>query len=125
MHAVAWSIETSFIQQAARNGFIVAGFLLFAVGVGDLLAGRAKLAEYREVVAQAPVPAPHDPAALFPKASEAQERHAVAQAKLAFYQLLIVVGQLLAAGGVLLMGIGLFRQRQRALRAASAAAAFH
>lgn len=120
-----WTVETSLIHQAARNGFIVAGALLFAVGIADMLAGRAKLQEYRAVVAEAPGPAPHDPAALFPKASEAQERHAVAEAKLAFYQLLFLVGQLLAAGGVLLMGIGLFRQRQRALRTAPAGAGFH
>lgn len=113
-----WTTETSFVQQAVRNGFIVAGALIFAVGVGDMLAGHAKLEEYRAVVAEALPPVPHDPAALFPKASEAQERHAVAQAKLAFYQLLFVVGQLLAAVGVLLMGVGVFRQRQRTLRAA-------
>jgi hypothetical protein len=71
-------------------------------------------------VAEALPPVPHDPAALFPKASEAQERHAVAAAKLAFYQLLFVVGQLLAAVGVLLMGIGVVRQRLRTLRAAPA-----
>jgi len=121
---MALAAETSFLYQAVRNGFIVAGALLFAVGVGDLLAGHAKLEEYRAVVREPLPPVPHDPAALFPKASEAQERHAVAAAKLAFYQLLVLVGQLLAALGVLLMGIGVFRQRQRALRTAPAAS-FH
>jgi hypothetical protein len=120
-----WTVETSLLQQAARNGFVVAGALLFAVGMGDVLAGRAKLREYRALVAQAPAAEPHDPAALFPKASEAQERHAVAQAKLTFYELLVLVGQLLAAGGVLLMGIGVFRHRLRALRTAPASAGFH
>src|SRR5262249_44891667 len=90
-----------------------------------LVAGRAKLREYRAVVALAPAPDPPDPAALFPKASEAQERYAVAQAKLAFYQLLFLVGQLLAATGVLLMGIGAFRQRLRSLRSAPSGAALH
>ena len=117
MRGMPWTVETSLLQQAARNGFIVAGALIFAVGVGDMLAGHGKLGEYRAVVAEALPPVPHDPAALFPKASEAQERHAVAQAKLAFYQLLLFVGQLLAAVGVLLMGVGVFRQRQRSLRA--------
>lgn len=122
---MSWTVETSILQQAVRNGFIVAGALVFAVGVGDMLAGGSKLGEYRAVVAEALPPVPYDPAALFPKASEAQERHAVAQAKLAFYQLLFVVGQLLAAVGVLLMGVGVFRERQRAARAAPAGAALH
>ena len=113
------------LYRAVRNGFIVAGALLLGVGVCDMLAGHSKILEYRVVVAKAPEPEPHDPAALFPKASEAQERYAVAQAKLGFYQLLFVVGQLLAAGGVLLMGIGAFRQRLKTLRTAPAAAAFH
>ena len=120
-----WTVESSLLYQAVRNGFIVAGALLFAVGVGDMVAGRAKLREYRAVVALAPAPDPPDPAALFPKASEAQERYAVAQAKLAFYQLLFLVGQLLAAAGVLLMGIGAFRQRLRSLRSVPSGAAFH
>jgi hypothetical protein len=123
-----WRVESSLLYQAARNGFVVAGALIFAVGVGDVLAGRSKLDEYRAVVRQAPAPEPHDPAALFPKASEAQERHAVAQAKVGFYQLLIVVGQLLTTGGVLLMAIGAVQLRLRALRTAPSAAfrrAFH
>jgi hypothetical protein len=120
-----WTVESSLLYQAVRNGFIVAGALLLAVGVGDMVAGHAKLGEYRALVALAPAPEPHDPAALFPKASEAQERYAVAQAKLAFYQLLFLVGQLLAAIGVLLLGIGAFRQRLRTLRAAPSSAAFH
>ena len=120
-----WSTDTSLIQQAARNGFIVAGALLFAVGIGDTLAGRAKLNEYRALVAEAPAAEPHDPASLFPKASEAMERYTVAQAKLGFYQLLVLVGQLLVAAGVLLIGIGIFRQRLRTLRAVPANAGFH
>jgi hypothetical protein len=120
-----WTVESSLFYQAVRNGFIVAGALLLGVGIGDMVAGRAKLHEYRAVVALAPAPDPPDPAALFPKASEAQERYAVAQAKLAFYQLLFLAGQLLAAAGVLLMGIGAFRQRLRSLRSAPSGAAFH
>src|SRR5262249_30355450 len=119
------AVEPSLPYRPVRSGFMVAGALLLAVGIGDMVAGRAKLREYRALVALAPAPEPHDPAALFPKASEAQERYAVAQAKLAFYQLLFLVGQLLAAGGVLLMGIGVFRQRLRTLRSVPSSAAFH
>ena len=115
----------SLLQHAARNGFIVAGALLLAVGVGDMIAGRARWHEYRAVLAEAPAREARDPAALFPKASEAQERRVVAEAKLAFYELLFLVGQLLAAGGVLLVGIGIARQRSRTLRTAPASPPFH
>src|SRR4030095_12945866 len=94
---------SSLLYQAVRNGFIVAGALILAVGVADMLAGGGKVGEERGGGGGAAPPCPPAPAALFPKASEAQERHAVAAAKLAFYQLLFVVGQLLAAVGVLLM----------------------
>jgi hypothetical protein len=117
--------ERSLLQQAVRNGFIVAGLLLFAVGMGDMLAGRTKWHEYRAVLAEAPPVEPRDPAALFPKSTEAQEHRVVAEAKLAFYELLILVGQFLALGGVLLVGIGVARQRAHTLRTAPASARFH
>lgn len=120
-----WDAERSLLQQAARNGFIVAGLLLFAVGVGDMLAGRTKWHEYHELLAEAPPVAPRDPAALFPKSTEAQEHRVVAEAKLAFYDLLFLVGQMIALGGVLLVGIGVARQRARTLRALPASARFN
>jgi len=127
--AMAWRLENSFLYQAARSGFVVAGTLLLAVGAGDMLAGRSKIQEYRSLVREALPPEPHDPIALFPKASEAQERHALAQAKLGFYQLLFLGGQLLAAGGVVLLAIGAYQLRQRTLRVAppagSVPSAFH
>jgi len=127
--AMAWRLENSFLYQAARSGFVVAGTLLLAVGAGDMLAGRSKIQEYRSLVREALPPEPHDPTALFPKASEAQERHALAQAKLAFYQLLFLGGQFLAAGGVVLLAIGAYLLRQRTLRVAppagSVPSAFH
>lgn len=115
----------TFLQQTGRNGVAMAGLLLLMIGAGDLIAGRAKLGEYRALLAEAPPIAPRDPAALFPKASEAQERYAVAKAKLAFYELLVLVGQLLVVAGFLLLGLGLFRQRLRTARAAPLRARFH
>jgi hypothetical protein len=108
-----------------RSGFVVAGVLLLAVGAGDMVAGRARIQEYRAIMREMPPPEPHDPTALFPKASEAQEQQAVAQAKLAFNQLLFLVGQLLAAGGVVLLAIGAFQLRQRTLRIVPSSATFH
>ena len=101
-----------------RSALVMAGLLLFAVGVGDVIAGWAKIGQYRELVrATAAVERP-DPAALFPTANEGQERHAVAVDKLAFYQLVLTTGQMLAALGFALMAAGALRVRIRALRAA-------
>ena len=118
-------MESSLLYHAARSGFVVAGVLILAVGAGDMLAGRSRIQEYRAIMREMPPPEPHDPTALFPKASEAQEQQAVAQAKLAFYQLLFLVGQLLAAGGVVLLAIGAFQLRQRTLRIAPSSGTFH
>jgi len=122
---MAWRMETSLLYHAARSGFVVAGVLLLAVGAGDMVAGHARIQEYRAIMREMPPPEPHDPTALFPKASEAQEQQAVAQAKLAFYQLQFLVGQLLAAGGVVLLAIGAFQLRQRTLPIAPSGETFH
>ena len=122
---MAWRVETSLLYHAVRSGFVVAGVLLLAVGAGDMLAGHARIQEYRAIMREMPPPEPHDPTALFPKASEAQEQQAVAQAKLAYYQLLFLVGQLLATGGVVLLAIGAFQLRLRTLRMAPSSGTFH
>src|SRR5207244_13474188 len=101
-----------------RSALVMAGLLLFAVGVGDEIAGWAKIGQHRELVrATAAVERP-DPAALFPTANEGQERHAVAVDKLAFYQLVVTTGQLLAALGFPLMPAGALPARPRGRRGA-------
>jgi hypothetical protein len=125
LEPMPWRIESSLLYHAARSGFIVAGVLILAVGIGDMLAGRSRIQDYRAIIREMPPPEPHDPTALFPKASEAQEQHAVAEAKIAFYQLLFLAGQLLAAGGVVLLAIGAFQLRQRSLGIAPSNGTFH
>ena len=106
------------LHALTRSALVMTGLLLLAVGVGDVIAGWAKIGQYRELVrATATVERP-DPAALFPTANEGQERHAVAVDKLAFYQLVLTTGQMLAALGFALMAAGALRVRIRALRAA-------
>src|SRR5438046_9356223 len=106
------------LHALTRSALVMAGLLLLAVGVGDVIAGWTKIGQYRELVrATASIERP-DPAALFPTANEGQERHAVAVDKLAFYQLVVTTGQLLAALGFTLMAAGALRVRIRALRAA-------
>src|SRR5438093_6571 len=96
----------------------LAGLLLVSVGSGNVVAGRTRLAQYGEVLRTAtPARAPADPAALFPPASEGDERQELALAKLAFYQLLLRVGRLLCLLGALLLLFGVLRLGVRAPRA--------
>ena len=101
-----------------RSGLVLAGLLLVGVGIGNVVAGHSKIGEYEEVLRTSPAPPPPDPEVLFPKPSEALERREIARAKLAFYQLLLSVGQLLSALGVALLAAGVLQLRLRALRGA-------
>lgn len=92
-----------------RSGLVISGLLLLAVGLGDSLAGQAKIAQYQELLRTTAAPAPADPAALFPTANESSERHGIARAKLAFYHLWLTVGQLLSALGFALLALGVLR----------------
>lgn len=99
----------------ARSGLVLAGLLLLGIGLGDTIAGRLKIAQYEDLVrtTAALVPQP-DPAALFPTATEGSERHELARAKLAFYQLLLTAGQLLSAVGFALLALGVLRVLRQA-----------
>ena len=105
------------LHALTRSALVMAGLLLLAVGVGDVIAGWTKIGQYRELVrATASIERP-DPAALFPTANEGQERYNVAVDKLAFYQLVVTAGRTLAALGFALMAAGVLHVRIRALRA--------
>jgi hypothetical protein len=105
------------IRALARSRAFVAGLLLLAVGLGDVVAGRTKLAQYQAVLAQEVVTPPRDPATLFPKVTEAEEQRAVARAKLGFYNVLFLAGQILTLAGLVLLIAGLIALRRRATRA--------
>ena len=94
-----------------RNGLVLAGLLLLGVGLADAIAGRNKIAQYQEVMRSTPAAEPRDPAALFPTASEGHERHAIARAKVGFYQLLFTAGQVLSALGFVLLVLGVLQLR--------------
>jgi cytochrome c biogenesis protein CcdA len=96
-----------------RNAWIVAGLLLLAVGIGDVAVARTKLSQYQETLASTPAKAPKNPAVLFPKASEAEEQRSVARAKLGFYNMLFLAGQLLTFGGLVLIVVGVVQVRSR------------
>ncbi|MGH7893473.1 MAG: hypothetical protein ACREQL_02340 [Candidatus Binatia bacterium] len=103
------------VQALARSSWIVAGLLLLAVGIGDLMIGRTKLAQYQEVLSRAPEVLRIDPATLYPKATESEEQRAVASAKVGFYRLLFVSGQLLTLAGLVLLVIGIVQLRPRSV----------
>ncbi|MCW5891764.1 MAG: hypothetical protein KIT14_14625 [bacterium] len=105
-----------------RNRFVLIGVLLFGVGLADMVTGRIKVDEYRVVLRTTPRPTPahRNPTALFPRASEAEQQIAIAQTKLGYYQLLFLVGQALAALGLLSIAVGAFQIRLRTMRAGPA-----
>jgi len=114
------SLDAS-LRPLVHSGLVWAGILLVAVGLGDAIAGRVKITQYQEAVRSAPSLEPRDPAALFPTASEGQERRAVALTKLGFYQLLFTCGQIMAATGFLIFLLGVLRARFRAMSPATRA----
>jgi hypothetical protein len=99
------------VRTLARNGWVVAGLLLLAIGLGDLVVGRTKLAQYHDVLEQVPAVRMHDRSVLFPKVTEADEQRNVASAKLGYYNLLFLAGQMLTLGGLVLVVIGIVRLR--------------
>jgi len=104
------------LHALARSGLVLAGLLCLVVGLGNAIAGRSKLRQYEEVVRSTPPPAPRNPAALFPQASEAQEHRAIALAKLGFYQVVLLAGQALSALGFILVACGVVQLRRRTAR---------
>ena len=110
------------LRAATRSSLVLTGLLLFAVGLGNLVAGQSKVVQYEQLVRATTVHLPpRDPAGLFPPVSEGAERSDVARAKLAFYQLLVIAGRLLAALGAALVGLGGLRLWMRAARDSTAA----
>jgi hypothetical protein len=99
------------VRTLARSGWVVAGLLLLAIGLGDLVVGRTKLAQYHVVLEQTATVHTRDRSVLFPKVTEADEQRSVARAKLGFYNLLFLSGQILALGGLILVVVGLVRLR--------------
>jgi hypothetical protein len=92
-----------------KSSLVLAGILFLAVGIGNVIAGQSKVTQYEEVMHSATPSAPADPAALFPPTSEGDERHHLALAKLAFYELLVTAGRILCALGALLLSVGALR----------------
>jgi hypothetical protein len=102
------------LRGLARSGLVIAGLLLLGVGLGDSIAGRTKVGQYEELLrTTAPLPARVDPSALFPTLSENEERQELARTKLGFYHLLVTVGQILSAAGLVLIAAGILRLRIR------------
>jgi len=90
-----------------RSPLVLAGLLLVLVGTAELIVGQRKLTEYRARQAVlAPLPV-HDPTALYPAVSAVEEKHAVVEAKLGYYELLTLAGRGLAIIGLASVCIGI------------------
>jgi len=92
-----------------KSPLVLSGLLLLSIGLSETLAGRVKIREYEAIVRQMPAVVATDPAALFPRATEEQQARELAEAKLAYYHLLLTAGQLLAGLGLILFAAGLLR----------------
>jgi hypothetical protein len=97
------------LHALVRSSLVLTGLLLLAVGIGNVVAGARKTADYEELMQATERIAPLDSAALFPVASERDERHALATAKRDFYVLLVKTGWLLAFVGGMLLVVGSVR----------------
>jgi hypothetical protein len=110
-----------FLPTLLRSGLVIGGLLLLGVGLADIVAGHTKVAEYQQVLSverAAAARAGDASRRLFPASSETAQRVAIAEAKLGYYGLLVLVGQMLTAAGLVLVAVGAVRERRRALRAA-------
>jgi hypothetical protein len=108
-----------------RNKLVLYGILLFVVSLADLAVGHQKIHEYEVVLARTPKIMRHDPSGLFPKATEVEQRRVVARAKLGYYNILFLAGELLFLLGFSLLLAGTVQVRVRTLRMASTAARPH
>ena len=104
------------IPALLRTPLVLSGLLLLSIGLAETFAGRVKIAEYETILRQTPPPAAQDPAALFPTATEEQEARELAEAKLAYYHLVLTAGQLLSGLGLILFAAGLLRRQRPARR---------
>jgi hypothetical protein len=97
------------IPALLKTPLVLSGLLLLSIGFAETLAGRVKIGEYQTILRQTPAVVVKDPAALFPPVTEEQEARELAEAKLAYYHLLLTAGQLLAGVGLILFAAGLLR----------------
>lgn len=104
------------IPALLRTPLVLSALLLLSIGIAETLVSRVKIDEYDTLLRETPAVVAKDPAALFPTATEEQEARELAEAKLAYYHLLLTAGQLLAGVGLILFAAGLFRGHRPARR---------
>ena len=97
------------IPALLKTPLVLSGLLLLSIGLAETLLGRMKIAEYETILRETPAVVAKNPEALFPTATEEQEARGIAEAKLAYYHLLLTAGQLMAGVGLILFAAGLLR----------------
>lgn len=96
-----------------RRPLILTGLLLMTVGVPEVIIGHTKAASYRAELESLPAPRREsDPTRLYPTLTDADEKRAVIEAKVGYYELLRSAGRLLVLGGLAVIAIGLLRERR-------------
>lgn len=96
------------VGSLARRPLVLVGLMLLAVGVPEVIIGHNKAREYRAELATLPPPTRHaDPTQLYPELSAADEKRAVVEAKVGYYDLLRSAGRILLLLGVASLVIGI------------------
>jgi hypothetical protein len=100
-----------------RRPLVLLGLLLVLVGTPEVIIGHTKSESYRRELAQLPPgKVEADPARLYPTRTATDEKRAVAEAKVGYYDLLRSAGRVLVLLGLASMAIGAVRPPRRTRR---------
>jgi hypothetical protein len=105
----------STLRQLLRRPVFTGGALVLFLGCANWVVGNAKLAQYEAVAA--PTPAPSDGSVIlssgftFSDVSESHERSNIAAAKVKYYSVVLIAGELLAIVGLAMTLVGYLQLR--------------
>jgi hypothetical protein len=108
----------STLRQLTRHPLFTGGALILFLGCANWIVGSTKLTQYRALVAATAAPAT-DRVTLssgftFSDVSESHERHNIAMAKVNYYSVVVIAGELLFFLGLALTCFGYFQVRASA-----------
>ena len=111
-------LRISTLRQLTRHPLFTGGALILFLGLANWIVGSTKLTQYRALVAATAAPA-SDRVMLssgftFSDVSESRERHNIAMAKVDYYSVVVIAGQLLLFVGLGLSCFGYFQVRASA-----------
>lgn len=106
------------LRQLTRHPLFTGGALIVFLGLANWIVGGTKLTQYRALVAATAAPTTDrvmlSSGFTFSDVSESRERHNIALAKVDYYSVVVIAGELLVFVGLALSGFGYFRIRASA-----------